>query len=154
LIACNNYRRTVSGVVAVVQHVPYTLHYNTLSKTHPPIWRVFLSVNEKGEFYNVMTRINTRCSLLLFGSFQTKFPTPFLCTPQYVPIHGIRFSRLFRENAILSLSLLSPTKLASSVSRKTFFTWVSPLGCGRLGVFSFVYNSTFIVLLFLIACIF
>jgi len=105
----------------------YTIHYNTHGKTHPPIWRVFLSVNEKGEFYNVMTRINTRCSLLLLGSFQTKFPTPFLCTPQYVPIHGIRFSRIFRENAILPPSLsssLSPTKLASPVSRKTLFTRV------------------------------
>lgn len=107
-----------------------TIHYNTLGKTHPPIWRVFLSVNEKGEFYNVMTRINTRCSLLLLlGSFQTKFPTPFLCTPQYVPIHGIRFSRLFRENVISSSSSssLSPAKLASPVSRKTLFTRVPSL---------------------------
>jgi len=129
----------------------YTIHYNTLGKTHPPIWRVFLSVNEEGEFYNVMTRINTRCSLLLLGSFQTKFPTPFLCTPQCVSIHGIRFSRLFRENAILPSSPSSPssslslTKLASPVSRKTLFTRVPAYrhSAGRLGVCSsLVYDLT------------
>lgn len=116
----SNYRRAISGGrVLVVWLCPFgarrwctrrRVHVhnnNTLAPGHPPIRRrVFLSVNEKGEFYNVMIRIDTyvaRCSLLLCSNVSK----PNIRHPFYAPqpLLGALVRGVLRGRALLAKTL-------------------------------------------------